>query len=298
MQSIVLAFIHRCSFVYMAVILTAVFSQGLVEASGLERQTGVVTAPDGVPIHYSTYGTGSPTLVFIHGISCDQSYWKEQVKPFSRSFQIVTVDLAGHGDSGMGRKNWSMEAFGGDVAAVVKDLDLQDVVLIGHSMGGAVIFKAARQLPERVKGLVAVDTYEDFSTWYTAEENEAFIEPFREDYLKATRAFVQGMFVGGTDQAWMEQIVKDMQASPPEVMIPSMESALELMYGHEVTTLLQGLDIPVIVINSDLGSTEVESMKRDGVEVHIIQGVGHFLILEDPDAFNSLLTNVIKSLTN
>jgi pimeloyl-ACP methyl ester carboxylesterase len=220
------------------------------------------------------------------------------VKPFSRDFRVVSVDLAGHGESGMGRKDWSMEAYGGDVSAVVKELNLESVILIGHSMGGAVIFKAARQLPGRVMGLVAVDTYEDFSTWYTAEEIEGWVKPFYENYLQETRTWIQSMFVAGTDPAWVEQIVTDMQASPPEVMIPSMESALRLMFGHEVTTVLQGLDIPVIVINSDQESTKIESMKRDGVEVYIIQGVGHFLMLEDPEAFNSTLSDVIKSLAD
>lgn len=205
MQTTVLDFIHRCGFLCLIATLTLMLSQGLVEAGNLEPRTGVLIAPDDIPIRYLTYGVGSPTLVFVHGISCDQSYWKKQVIPFSRDFRVVTVDLAGHGESGMGRKEWSMEAYGGDVSAV--------------------------------------DTYVDFRTW------------------------IQSMFVEGADQSWVEQIVTDMQTSPPEVMIPSMESALRLMFGHEVTTVLQGLDVPVIVINSDLGSTEVESMQRDGQSV-------------------------------
>jgi TolB-like protein len=202
---------------------------GLVTADSLEHQTGVVTAPDDVPIHYSTYGTGKTALVFVHGISCDQTYWKEQVIPFSGNFHVVTIDLAGHGKSGMERMDWSMDAYGGDVSAVVEALNLENVVLIGHSMGGAVIFRAARQLPGRIKGIVAVDTFEDFRTWYTAKENEEFVQPFREDYLKAARPWIQSMFMEGTDPAWVEQVLMDMSASPPEVMIPSFESAIEVI---------------------------------------------------------------------
>ena len=110
--------------------------------------------------------------------------------------------------------------------------------------------------------------------------------------------WVQSMFVEKTDQGWVEQIVADMQASPPEVMIPSLESAIEAMWGPKLTEALQGLDVPVIVINSDHGPTNVESMERDGVEVHIVQGAGHFLMLENPEIFNSTLINAIKSLTD
>ena len=51
---------------------------------------------------------------------------------------MVAVDLGGHGESGMGREHWTMEAFGDDVAAVVRGLGLERVILVGHSMGGYV----------------------------------------------------------------------------------------------------------------------------------------------------------------
>ena len=63
----------------------------------------------------------------------------------------MSIDLAGHGESGLQRKLWTIEAFGGDVAAVVKKLGLKRVILIGHSTGGDVIAEAARQLGVDVK---------------------------------------------------------------------------------------------------------------------------------------------------
>ena len=76
-----------------------------------------------------------------------------------KNFKVVSIDLAGHGESGLERKSWTIEAFGGDVAAVVKKLGLKRVILIGHSMGGDVIAEAARQLPGQTVGLIMVDTY-------------------------------------------------------------------------------------------------------------------------------------------
>ncbi|MDH5743438.1 MAG: alpha/beta hydrolase, partial [Candidatus Aminicenantes bacterium] len=58
---------------------------------------------------------------------------------------------------------WTMEAYGEDVVAVVNKLKLQEVILVGHSMGGYVILEAARRLPERIIGLVGVDTLNDFT---------------------------------------------------------------------------------------------------------------------------------------
>ena len=54
---------------------------------------------DGVDIHYEVYGKGEPTLVFIHGWSCDRSYWRAQVEYFAKQYQVITIDLAGHGES-------------------------------------------------------------------------------------------------------------------------------------------------------------------------------------------------------
>src|SRR5687768_8178230 len=130
-----------------SVVITTLF---MISSCGKESPK-TVSSFDGVPISYEVYGSGkSPTLVFVHGWSCDRSYWDAQRIPLSKQYQIVTLDLAGHGQSGMGREAWTIASYGEDVAAVVKELDLEDAILIGHSMGGDVIVEAARHLPKRL----------------------------------------------------------------------------------------------------------------------------------------------------
>src|SRR5512134_931048 len=72
---------------------------------------------DSIPIVYEVQGHGAPALIFVHGWSCDRNYWKAQVPAFSPHYKVVTLDLAGHGASGSGRKDYSIELFGADVAA-------------------------------------------------------------------------------------------------------------------------------------------------------------------------------------
>ena len=155
-------------------------------------RVGEVVSADGVPVRYAAYGDGLPAIVFVHGWSCDRRYWHGQVGHFAARFTVVTVDLAGHGESGTGRRSWTMPAFGEDVAAVVTGLDLPEVVLVGHSMGGDVVVEAARRLRPRVRGLVWVDVYrsldESGSDAATEEETAAFMAPFRVDFGVATRA--------------------------------------------------------------------------------------------------------------
>jgi pimeloyl-ACP methyl ester carboxylesterase len=268
----------------------------LPTAGSQEPQTGIASSADDVPIHFTTYGAGTPTLVFVHGISCDQGYWRKQVEQFSRDFRVVTIDLAGHGKSGLGRSKWSMEAYGEDVVAVVEGLDLQNVVLVGHSMGSPVILEAARQLTEQVVGIVSVDAFASLDEWWTPEEIEQQVSPFREDFVQVTRGWVEGMFTHESDPAFVEEIVTQMSSAPPEVALPSMAAALTKMYGREVATALEGLNAPVFVINADYEPTDVESLERHGAEVHILPGTGHFFMLENSAIFNSVLSGVVQRL--
>src|SRR6478672_3254341 len=110
----------------------------------------IATSADGVAIHYEVYQKSSPVLLFVHGWCCDRSYWQKQIAHFSAQYGVVTMDLAGHGDSGLERAAWTIPAFAEDVVAVVKALDLTQVILIGHAYSGAVIVEAALRLPTRV----------------------------------------------------------------------------------------------------------------------------------------------------
>ncbi len=121
--------------------------------------TQFALSTDGTRIAYELIGAGRPALVLVHGWSCDRTNWNAQLESLSRNFTVVTVDLAGHGESECGREAWSIAAFGSDVALVVTLTGLEDVVLVGHSMGGDVILEAARRLSTRVRGLIWVDTY-------------------------------------------------------------------------------------------------------------------------------------------
>ncbi len=252
-----------------------------------------VSSFDGVPISYEVHGTGKLALVFVHGWSCDRSYWSGQLTPLSRNYQVVTIDLAGHGQSGMDREVWTIASYGEDVAAVVKELDLENTILIGHSMGGDVIVEAARHLPGRVKGLVMVDTYKQLGTSRTPEVVQAFIAPFRENFQENVQSFVRSMFPADANKVLVERVALDMSSAPPTVALPSMESSIT--NDAKVTVTLQEIGLPVVALNPDNSPTDHTSMKRYGVSVVIMKGVGHFLMMEDPEDFNRILLEVIEN---
>ena len=255
-------------------------------------QTIFATAADSIQIAYEVHGNGTQALVFVHGWSCDRSYWKGQLEPLSRSSKVVAIDLAGHGESGLNRKSWTIEAFGGDVAAVVKKLNLQRVILIGHSMGSNVIAEAARQLPGRVAGLVLVDQYKNLEAGLTKEEVEAFAARFRTNFRDSVAAFVRRMFVSTSDSTLIEKVATDMASAPPAIAMDALVYTLN--YSRQIPQTLKELKLPVIAINDTRRPTDVASMKRHGVEVLIMPGVGHFLMMENPEGFNRLLKTAIS----
>jgi pimeloyl-ACP methyl ester carboxylesterase len=256
---------------------------------------GIVASSDGVPVRYEVRGQGSPALVFVHGWSCDRSYWRGQVDAFAARHRVVTVDLAGHGASGAGRPAWTMPAFGEDVVAVVDELGLGDLVLIGHSMGGDVIVETALRRPGQVLGLVWVDTYSTLGEPEPREAIQAFVAPFRKDFPAATRAFVGRLFGPDGDPGLLEWVAADMAAAAPEVALDAMEHAVG--NGARILPLLERLTVPLVAINPASRSTDAESLGRYGVTVVAMPGVGHFLMLEDPATFNRLLGEVVAGFT-
>jgi pimeloyl-ACP methyl ester carboxylesterase len=251
-------------------------------------------APDGAEIRYRVYGQGEPAIVFIHGWSCDSSYWDPQLNALAERHTVVTLDLAGHGGSPAGgREEWSMARFGSDVAAVVRDAGLDRVVLAGSSMGGTVALEAARQLPGQVIGIVGVDTFRDLAAPYAKELTDPLLAGLRADFPGTVAAFVSGnFFTERTDPIVKRWIVEDMAAAPPEVAIPAMEALLAMDYGP----LLAELDLPIVAVNAADSPTDEAAIRRlePRFRVVALPGVGHFPMLEQPLLFNRVLERIVS----
>jgi pimeloyl-ACP methyl ester carboxylesterase len=255
----------------------------------------VTISTDGIPIYYEAHGGGGRALVFVHGWCCDRGYWENQLDYFAERYQTVLIDLAGHGESGLGREYWTMKLFGKDVVAVVRQLGLKQIVLIGHSMGGQVIVEAALQLPDEVMGLVGVDTYKDIERPLTKDQIEGMIAMLRADFAEAARNYVRtSMFVSTSDAAFVEKIVEDMSSAPPNVGTGAAEHLLSNII--KLREKLQDVTAPIITINSDYNSYNIEAVRARGIEVEVMSGVGHFVMMEDPDQFNRRLENAISRM--
>ena len=255
-----------------------------------------VSSHDGVSIAYDFLGDGKPAIVFVHGFCCDRSFWDFQAGYFARHHTVVTVDLAGHGQSGHNRKDWSSEGLGADVVAAVTDLGLEQVILVGHSMGGQVAMEAALQIPKHVMGLVGVDTFRDIEWVRDRKQVAAQIASFRSDFVESMRRFAGDRFLPESDPVVVERVATRMAATRPAVAIALQKMLLET--SPTLASRFERVRAPIRCIASERSSVNLEAARRHirDFRVTYIPKVGHFLMMEDPDTFNRVLDGVITEL--
>ena len=112
---------------------------------------------DGVRIHYQEKGTGAP-LVLIHGYTSSTYSWKDVFEPLAKTFHVIAVDLKGFGFSGKPDGDYTRRAQAVLVTHLLEHLKLEKAWLCGNSMGGEVALNVALANPERVAGLILVDS--------------------------------------------------------------------------------------------------------------------------------------------
>ncbi|HJU94047.1 MAG TPA: alpha/beta hydrolase [Pyrinomonadaceae bacterium] len=260
-----------------------------------DRNSAVVNAADGVPIQYSVQGKGDTALVFVHCWACDRTYWDNQVAEFAKNYRVVTIDLPGHGQSGQGRKTWSIPSFGEDVKAVVTKLDLKRVVLIGSSMGGPISLEAARAMPDRVVAIVPVDSLLNVEQKIAPEQLDAIIKQMQADYKATITGLTnQFFFSPNTPAAVKERVLKDSTSRPPELAIAIMKGIL----SYDVAPTFRETKVPIHAINGDRAPTNLEANRKYApqFDASIIKGSGHYPMLENPAGFNQALAEILKKL--
>jgi pimeloyl-ACP methyl ester carboxylesterase len=255
---------------------------------------GTINSFDNIPIAYQKTGSGETVLVFVHCWSCDKSYWAGTIDYLSKNYKVYAIDLAGHGESGLGRTEWTIENYAKDVKAVVDKEGLDKVILIGHSMGGSVVLTVAQLLGDKVRALITVDTFQDIEEKLTQEQMDGFYKMFEEDFTGTTKEFVKGLFAENADSILVMKIADDMSSAPPDVALASFKS----LFQFDEASIFDKINIPVRFINSDKFPTNVEAAKRHikDFDVKIIKGVGHFPMFEKPEEFNKLLEETIIEL--
>jgi pimeloyl-ACP methyl ester carboxylesterase len=246
--------------------------------------TGRSLQLDGVKVHYTEYGAGENALVFVHGWSCDETFWTGQTS-LGAKHHVITLDLPGHGQSDKPQIPYTMELYVRAIDAVLRDAKVKTAVLVGHSNGTPVIRQFYRKFPEKTRALVIVDgalrPRADKATM------EKFIARLKEAaYVENTGKFIDNMTSSIADAALRERIRTTMLRTPQYVAVSEFESTLdpELWKPDKIT-------VPVLMLlaKQPAWNAEYEQFARSivpALDYQVWDGVSHFLMVEKPEEFN------------
>lgn len=249
---------------------------------------GELVTDAGVTLAYDAAGRGDPPIIFVHGWSCDRTYFAPQFEHFAAAHAVVAVDLRGHGESGRPAPEadvYSVDAFADDVLAVSAAAGFDRPVVVGHSLGGLTALACAAR-PGAVRGAVMVDPapivnepIKDF-LGQAADAVEA-------DADRSFRtAFVEGMFLP-SDTARRAEIIAGMTGRPPRIAAAAVRAIARFDGG----AALGRVDVPLLSIGSATPTNTAEDLRAACPTITIGQtvGSGHFCQLEVPDQVNLMI---------
>ncbi|HEY0246019.1 MAG TPA: alpha/beta hydrolase [Mucilaginibacter sp.] len=253
----------------------------------------------GVKIDYTDTHTGDTTLLFVHGWCINKTYWYNQAAYFKNKYRVVTMDLPGFGKSGKNREIWNTTAFGKDVTAVITQLKLKNVILIGHSMAGDIIVQATINTPKQVVGLIGIDNFKHVGVGSkpSKQDSDAYkkaIDSLRHNFKKiAFEYFNQDLFYKTTSRPVKERILNDVAHADPDIASACMEQD----NFDEATELLKTKK-KLCLINSDVKPTNTIGLKAKKIPFQIwyVHATGHFPMIEKPREFNILLAQAIQKI--
>jgi pimeloyl-ACP methyl ester carboxylesterase len=232
--------------------------------------------------------------VLIHGGLANRTFWAPQLEGLAGSFRVVALDLAGHGQSGRNRASWTLGAFGEDVRAVANAEGLGRIALVGNSLGGPVALEAARLLSGRARGVIGVDAFHNLAMRLDEAFARQQADLFRVDFANACRTMVNGLFHPGREDELRAFALKIMLAMPPDVVVAMMNG----LAGFDQAAVARAAGVPVRAICGDLWPVGLE-LNRGIVpdfDVVVMEGAGHYPMLERPEEFNRHLAAMAAAL--
>ena len=262
---------------------------------GFGVMDGEALSADGVPIRYEVHGTGDPALVLVHGWTNSRAIWGVHPRTLANTHRVVALDLAGHGVSGADRVDWTVEAFGEDIAAVVEQLELESIVLVGFSMGAGVVLEAADQLGDRVLGVVFVDELKDPESAPNPGEIEQMIPALRQ--LWGNPAGVRAFgFTPEAPDSLIDYVVEMMGDQPQEHWFDVLR-AYDAWMATDLKPTLERIEVPLAAINTAMPPTNVEAWRRydPSFVVDTMAGVGHAgILLRRVEDFDARLLAIVE----
>lgn len=236
-----------------------------------------------------------PAVLFVHGFPLDRWIWHHQIAAL-QGHRRIAPDLRGLGATPVRAGPTGMGAYAADLEELLDERGVATAVLVGLSMGGYVAFECLRRWPERVRGLVLMDTRSTADTEEGRAARDRMAADARAGGARAIAAAMLPKLVGATTAAaappWLAELRDRMERMPVEGLVGALEA---MKTRPDSTPLLPAIGVPALVVvgaeDVITPPAEAEAMARQipGCDLAVVPGAGHLPPLEQPEAVTGLL---------
>ena len=199
-----------------------------------------------INLNYKVEGSGE-TLLFIHGLSDNLLYWEYLAANLKEDYQVLRVDLRGHGESELGAGEITVDLYVEDLIKILDELNIDTANLIGFSLGGAVALDFALRYPEKVSSLVLMSSFaktdaavSEILNQFKSRLNSSFEEFY--DFI------LPMVLCPDVIEANREELELLKEISSPNANTMAYVKAVDACMTFDVEAELSQIDVPVLVI--------------------------------------------------
>jgi pimeloyl-ACP methyl ester carboxylesterase len=232
-------------------------------------------------------GKGAP-VVLVHGLGADSTVWSAQIAHLRKSRRVLAPDLRGHGNSEHASE-YSVQLCVDDLLETLPVLG-EKLWLVGHSFSGAVVSRFAGQHPGQLAGVIFVDAVGDVS----GAPPEA-LEQFRKQHEGVDAARLQELFNQMLAERSKPETIRRVLAAVAKMDPKAFGQLRESMAENPGAELLAKFHGTKLAIDDGDGGPNPRSASAlPGVVGKTIPGVGHWLMMDDPEALNRAFDEVLR----
>jgi pimeloyl-ACP methyl ester carboxylesterase len=248
---------------------------------------------NGIRLAYDDRGAGEPIIVFVHGWTCDRSFFAPQAEHYARRHRVVSVDLRGHGESDKPFEPYPIGVYADDIAYLIDELGLGKVVAVGHSSGGLAVLQLAASHPHSVAAIVMVEPGPFAFSPDLRAGFEAIADAIEAGNQEPRREFIRNnLFLPTSDPMFVEDVLRIMMAAPSHVAA----SALRGIAAFDGVAVAADCRVPALhlVAAAPFNPPHLMSQWLPNVVHGQTVGAGHLNQLEAPDQVNLMIENFMR----